>query len=126
MKKLFCLMVIMAVLVGGCAVLQKTCQYQDKYFEYKGKVAAALATIQVGYPMVVAAVNAVKPNVLDVDKVGAGLQDVSQRAVVVDMALDYLGKLYFDAVCLTPEDVEKAEAFADVALAQKAALENMK
>lgn len=117
-RKLVSMAACLAFLISmGCAALQKTCQYKEKFFAYKARIGSALATVQAGYPLVLEVVNRLKDNALDPEKVGAGVEAVMLRVQLIDAALDVLGKLYFDNVCPSEEDVKQAEALMSQALA---------
>jgi len=109
---------VLAAFMAGCALNAKVCQNQEKFWEYKGRIAASLAMVQATYPAVLAIVDEIKPNALDEEQ---AIQDVDfylAKVQVIDTMLDYLGQMYFDNFCPTEEDVVKAEAAANVALAQ--------
>jgi hypothetical protein len=117
-KKFVAVALILSLALFGCSTLkavnQKICDNMAQAKVYKDKVFAALASARVGYDLVVGMAHLT--NVLPSGAtIGAGVK-------TIDSALDTIGKLYYDKLCLTPADVEKAEMAASEAQQAQAKL----
>lgn len=118
MKKLTISIVLLAFLCAGCATLtgiaQAPCPYMADVKIAKDKIKVALTSAQVGYDIVVGMAGVA-------DKLPSGAA-IMASIQVIDVALDKLGKLYYNTICPTQADVQAAEMAAAEAQAAQAEL----
>jgi len=111
MKKFLATLVVLAMVVGGCAGLkdlqQSACENGPVI---KAKIRAALQIAQVGYPLVVMMAS----------------KEPSQKAlnniILIDSALDLLGHLAYNLLCPTTIDLGDASIALETAQQAKSVL----
>ena len=105
------LLAICLTLPTGCArlkaIAQAPCPYMAQAKIYKDRVMSALVSAQIGYNLVIGYAGIA-------DKLPDG-SAVIAKIQVIDAALDTIGKLYYDKVCLSASDVELADYAAAAA-----------
>ena len=107
MKKYFAVLVVLVMMVSGCATLQNACEHGDTI---KARIRAALQVAQVGYPLVMQLAG------------GTTNPDVQYKIALIDAALDLLGQLAYDLLCPGLPDLNKAEGALEQVQSAKAEL----